>query len=73
MTRAPFFFLHLKTEDEFVSPALVSLQIMSNFNKSAKTVSVVWACGKHESMRCSRDYDVVYWILSDLCVSAKCM
>lgn len=24
-------------------------------------------------MRCSRDSDVVFWIVSDLCVSAKCV
>lgn len=70
-----------------LSPALVSPQIMCNFNKSAKKnisiyislyiylyLSVVWArentraCIVLEIMMCT-----VYWIVSDLCVSAKCL
>lgn len=47
--------------------------LRSDMSNSYKSEFTLWHEEKKEGMHCSRDYDVVYWILSDLCVSAKCM
>lgn len=51
------------------SPRLV----ITSYYISAKQYNGCLGIRKHKSMHSSRDYDVVYWILSDLWVSAKCM